>query len=375
MSRSDMLDISSFPEELHFILRVLRSDNKLEVEEAMEKSRYLDWQLFLRFSIYHEISPVLYPLLKQLNTQQQWTPEFVMVRLKAQYTENTLAMLHLRGEMERINSLFAGDGIRTLFLKGPALASMLYSDVSERASGDFDIMVARQDWNDSMKHLVEAGYIRREPYDKSAHHVSYIHPKKRLKVELHVSLHPDTIKEPTFEELWVRRQASELNKSLFTLGNEDMLVYLILYGTRHGWTSLSWLIDIDRMLGQFLNWNRANQLFAESESLAFGGKAFVLSTQLLGTLLPEEAYALTKHPKAYWLAQMALPFIREEVVLYPKPECREIAAAYNRYILATMSFKHKLLYFSNKMSKNMEFLFIPLRPFLWFWRQVKRQTT
>lgn len=300
-----------------------------------------------------------------------------MARLKALYTENKLAMLQLHGEMERINRRFAGDGIRSLFLNGPVLAAMLYGAVSDRASCNLNILVARQDWNASERQLVAAGYIRGESYNESAevlgsterkaHHVSYFHPQKNVKVELHYNLHPGMVKEPIFEELWVRRQASELDKSIFTLGNEDMLVYLILYGTRHGWTSISSLIDIDRMLDQFLNWNRAHQLFEESDSFGLGGKAFVLSTQLLGTLLPEEAYAITKHPKAYMLAQMAIPFIREEVVLYPKPERREIEAKIQPLFTCNNELQAEGALYFKQAVKNMVLL-------LWFWRQVKRQT-
>ncbi|ACS99912.1 nucleotidyltransferase family protein [Paenibacillus sp. JDR-2] len=395
MSQPWVLDISSFSNELRFLLRLLRSDNKLEAEEAELLAHGLDWPLFLRFAVYHETYPILYPLLVQLNAKQQWTPDFVMARLRTLYTRNTMMMLQLRGEMERVNGLLEERRVRPLFLKGPVLAAMLYGDVSGRTSGDLDILVAKQDWDASVQQLLSAGYVLAEQYEeeevlnnteRKTHHVSYIHREKNIEVELHWSLNPDTVIEPSFEELWARRQASSLHKSVFTLGNEDLLVYLILHGTRHGWSSLKWLLDIDRMMNQFLNWNRTNQLFDESGNRVLGGEAFLLATQLLGTLLPEEAHAMTLAPKATRLARMVLPFIREELVLYPKPERKDIAVLFNRYLLATMSPRQKLLYVTNKLypsSKDMSvlplprslhFLYFPLRPFLWFWRQVKRQT-
>ncbi|WP_336774650.1 nucleotidyltransferase domain-containing protein [Paenibacillus sp. MMO-58] len=394
MSQPWVLDSSSFSNELRFLLRLLRSDNKLEAEEAVLLAHELDWPLFLRFVVYHETYPILYPLLVQLNAKQQWTPEFVMARLRALYTRNTMMMLQLRGEMERVNGLLNDRRVRSLFLKGPVLAAMLYGDVSGRTSGDLDILVAKQDWDASVQQLLSAGYVLAEQYEeeevlnnteRKTHHVSYVHREKSIEVELHWSLNPDTVTEPSFEELWARRQASPLHKSVFTLGNEDLLVYLVLHGTRHGWSSLKWLLDIDRMMNQFLNWNRTNQLFDESGSRMLGGEAFLLATQLLGTLLPEEAHAMTLEPKAMRLARMVLPFIREELILYPKPERKDIAVLFNRYLLATMSPRQKLLYVTNKLypsskdrsvlplPRSLHFLYFPLRPFLWFWRQVKRQ--
>lgn len=107
----------------------------------------------------------------------------------------------------------------------------------------------------------------------------------------------------------------------------------------------------------------------------------MLATQLLGTLLPEEAYAMTLEPKSRRLAQMVLPFICEELILYPKPERKDIAVLFNRYLLMTMSFRQKLHYTTNKLypslkemkalpfSHSLHLLYLPLRPFLRFYRQ------
>ncbi|MGO4109173.1 nucleotidyltransferase domain-containing protein [Paenibacillus sp. YAF4_2] len=396
MNRPTALDISTFSNEMKFMLKLLRTDLPLEADEIIRHSRDIDWNSFLRFAVYHETFPVLYPLLVELNEEQSWTPEFIMNRLKTLYVRNTMEMLHLRGELERVNKLLADKGVRSLILKGPVLADMLYGDISGRTSGDLDILVSKKDWDNSVLVLLEAGYVRGEQYEvdgevfknteRKTHHISYVHPTKNVEIELHWSLNPDTVIEPSFDDLWSRRQKSTLSKLIYTLGNEDMFVYLILHGTRHAWTSLRWLLDIDRMLSRFLNWNRVRQLFEESKSTVLGGKAIILASNLLGSLLPEEAYAMTQNQKAHRLAQTVTLFIREEVILYPKPAKKEIAVAYNRYLLSTMTPKQKLLYVTNKLypstkdmmvlplPKSLHFLYFPLRPFLWFWRQVKRQT-
>ncbi|GMK46641.1 hypothetical protein PghCCS26_37700 [Paenibacillus glycanilyticus] len=391
MSQPAVLDISSFSNELRFLLRLLRSDLKLETEEAARLAKDLDWESFLRHAVYHEIYPVIYPMLIQLNYKFQWTPVNVLAELKALYSQNTVIMLQLSGELELINALLEEQGIRPLFLRGPFLAAMLYDDISGSTSGELEILVAEMDCGASVQQLLSAGYTSTGQCTAEALHnecktyyASYIHQEKKIKLNLYWNRYPEIVNGSTFEELWTRRQVISKDKRVYTLGKEDLLFDLIMHGTRHGWSSLKWLQNIDRMMSQFLNWNRMNQLFEMSRTRLLGGEAFILATQLLGTLLPEEAHVMTHEPKSRRLAQMVLPFIREELNLYPKPERTDIGVLFNRYSLMTMSFKQKLLYKANKpyltlkkefrWSQSLFFLYLTLRPFLWFRRQMKRQT-
>ena len=81
------------------------------------------------------------------------------------------------------------------------------------------------------------------------HHLSYFHPEKGIQLEIHWRLHPPPSKEPSFEELWKRKRKSELTTyPVYFLGQEDLFLYLITHGARHGWFRLRWLIDIDKMV-------------------------------------------------------------------------------------------------------------------------------
>ncbi|GLX67684.1 nucleotidyltransferase family protein [Paenibacillus glycanilyticus] len=275
MNQPWALDVSSLPKELRYMLRLLRSDYPLDEDEAMQLAGDIDWPLFLRLALYHETFPVLYPILLRLNARQQWTPDFVMANLLTPYTRNTHKLLQLQEETGRLGGLLESNGVRALFLTG--------------ITGDLNILVSKQDANVMEQQL-------------------------GTETELNIcwSFSPDSRNAPSFEELWVRRQASSLQKSVFTLGNEDRLLHLIMNGTRTGCSSLKWLLDLDKLMGEFLNWNRMNQLFEQSKSKLIGGQAFLLSTQLLGTLLPEEAYNLTLESKARRLAQMSIPLVRGE---------------------------------------------------------------
>ena len=54
-------------------------------------------------------------------------------------------MLYLSGEMEILSGLFFNKNIKSLYLKGPALAHDLYGDVSLRTSSDLDLLISIND--------------------------------------------------------------------------------------------------------------------------------------------------------------------------------------------------------------------------------------
>ena len=85
-------------------------------------------------------------------------------------------------------------------------------------------------------------------------HVTYIHPQKGIILEIHWRLHSNSINEPTFEELWKRKRIKNLaNYPIYFLGREDLFLYLIAHGARHGWFRLRWLLDIHQIMNNQMN--------------------------------------------------------------------------------------------------------------------------
>ena len=41
---------------------------------------------------------------------------------------------------------------------------------------------------------------------------------------------------------------------VFMLGNEDLFLFLVSHGARHGWSRLRWLLDIDYLTKLVLDW-------------------------------------------------------------------------------------------------------------------------
>src|SRR5690625_6360136 len=81
---------------------------------------------------------------------------------------------------------------------------------------------------DAEEILCKAGYEKND-YIKTMlndwkwrhHHVAYVHPVKKVKLEVHWRLNPGPGKEPTFNNLWKRKSQNSLTNSvIYTLGKE-----------------------------------------------------------------------------------------------------------------------------------------------------------
>ena len=76
------------------------------------------------------------------------------------------------------------------------------------------------------------------------HHFTYFHSEKKVKLEIHWRLHPGPGKEPSFTELWERKQKSSLTKfPVYCLGNEDLFLFL-----NDSWCT-SWLVSTTLVIG------------------------------------------------------------------------------------------------------------------------------
>ena len=71
------------------------------------------------------------------------------------------------------------------------------------------------------------------------HHITFFHPEKKIKLEIHWRLNPGPGKEMKFVELWRRKRKSTLvSNPVYVLGKEDLFIFLLFsWGT-------SWMVKI-----------------------------------------------------------------------------------------------------------------------------------
>ncbi|MBL3642335.1 nucleotidyltransferase family protein [Bacillus sp. RHFB] len=395
MQNSYGVDLELMPKELAFLIEILKTKNTEDNNWFSYKDTYksINWDHFLRLAIYHRVYPIIYLKFKKI--RKNWIPQYVIKTLHQEYIKNTYQMLKLSAEMERINELFNGSNIRLLFLKGPVIAKDLYGDISLRTSRDLDILISIKDLEKAESILRDYGYKRKEvptPFWKLRnHHVTYFHPYKGLILEIHWRLHPQSINEPRFDDLWERRRVSSVSSySLHYLGNEDLFFYLVAHGARHGWFRLRWLLDINQILskksyiksdGKTINKFVDRHLGGEINYL---GQALILVSVLFQTSVNPKMKLATEIMGARKLTKKTITYISKRAEFNSILSEEDFAKNQKRYLFTMKSSYQKLLFILNLfypnpkdaeallLPRHLRFLYLPLRPFLWAVRKKRK---
>ena len=385
------LDVANVPKELLFLLEIINRDHVEDIEAYIkEKADTIDWDLFFELALHHRIYPLLSTKLKMID--EDLIPSHIVQDMTEMYKRNTFHMLYLAGVMEEVCRVFTENKINLLVLKGPILAVDLYGDVSLRTSSDLDMLIPIQELDRAEKLLLKLGY-EKDDYIQTVlndwkwrhHHVTYFHPEKKVKIEIHWRLNPGPAKEPNFDELWNRRRKSSLtNYPVYILGSEDLFLFLVTHGARHGWSRLRWLIDIHQITKQKLNWSVIRILLKKYHYLPIGGQALILTTKLLKTPLVEEMRPLVSGKIVNSLAQQAIFYLEEMINLHTDPVPENVAKYHKRHLFSLMTNKQKFFFIMSflypypedaevlPLPKSLHFLYFPLRPFLWVWRKTKK---
>ena len=109
-------------------------------------------------------------------------------------------------------------------------------------------------------------------------------PSKKDKIRNPLEIKSWSSKGTKFDELWNRKRKSSLTSyPIYILGREDLFLFLVSHGARHGWSRLRWLMDIHQMVKQKLDWPILINLLKKYHYLHVGGQALILSSQLLKT--------------------------------------------------------------------------------------------
>lgn len=380
---------NEIPKEVLLIIELLKEKNE-NFEIINDLIKEIDWNNFLEYAIHHRVFPLLYLKIKLLNHNS--VPGYVLGFLGEIYKQNTFTMLQLTGEMEYISRIFEEQEIHTLFLKGPVIAKELYGDISSRTSRDLDLLIPIQHLEGAEELLLKEGYVKEYTFQsvlgdwKWRHrHVNYYHPIKKILIEIHWRLHPGPSKEPSFQELWERSRKSSLTQyPIHYLGKEDLFLFLVSHGARHGWSRLRWLDDIQQLIKQPIDWEITYKLFKSYHNPAVGGQALILTAQLFDTKLLKEMDPFLEDNKAKILAEEAIFYLEKMVNLHSDPVPEDVNKYHKRHLLSLMSTKQKILFILSFMypypedakviplPKNLHFLYFPLRPLIWTWRKLRK---
>lgn len=375
---------------LFFISRDFERKNQFEYERLISN---VEWDHFIQLVLHHRVFPIIYKRVSKATNCL--VPPHVMEKLKKYYQNNILKMLMLSGESESISEKLGKKNIRSLFLKGPTLAEDLYGDISFRTSSDIDILIPIEDLELTEMTLLNLGYSK-DDYILSIlndwkwrhHHITFFHPDKKIKVEIHWRLNPGPSRNPSFEELWKRKKTSSIsNNPVNVLGYEDLFIFLTSHGARHGWSRLRWLLDIDMLIQRDLDWGKVIKQLSNLQITPLGGQALILANELLGSYIPTKIKKLTETRKSTLLANDAIFYIKQMINLHDDHLPAQISTYHQRHLFVQMSIMQKILFVMSffypyaedaqtlPLPKSIHFLYFPLRPILWVWRKRQKQAS
>lgn len=385
MTNNFILDLDAISNELRLLLEILKMDSNESIQNELIID--IDWNHFLELSIYHRVYPLVYT--KLITKEEQVVPPFVINALYQEFKKNTFQMLSLSGEMEQVSKLFTENNIRLLYLKGPVMAAELYGDISLRTSKDLDLLIPITDLEKAEELLIKVGYKKEgdptvlNDWKWREHHISYFHPQKRIQLEIHWRLHPRPSKEPSFDELWERKRKSALTTyPVFFLDMEDLFLYLITHGARHGWFRLRWLMDIDKVVRKGMDNERIDLFFKKYQCKKVGGQALILTSQLLHTPFNEKLNKYTEGHRSKKLAKQAIYFIKGteplDVIMstkYYKNYLFSLKSIMDIFVSTCISFYPSSVDAKTfSLPKSLYFLYFPLHPILWVWRKTRKLT-
>ncbi|MCM3874358.1 MAG: nucleotidyltransferase family protein [Pyrinomonadaceae bacterium] len=291
------------PAEVQLLLACAR---KVIDEATAERIRTLlrgsiDWSYVIERAERHRVTPLLCQNLNEVCPTL--VPAEVLKVLRAYTSTNAHYNLYRTAELIKLLRLFEASGIHALPFKGPVLAALAYGNLGLRDFGDLDILVRPQDVLRTQGLLTGQGYrlisapgpslseLRFSPRNKD---LIFDSANGRVRVELHWRFTGKHFDFPLEQNsMWKRLESVSIAGSVVrTLGPEELLLYLCMHGSRHGWERLLWICDVVELIRAHpaMDWpaivEEASNL-GSRRTLALG---LIMARDLLGLELSPEVW-------------------------------------------------------------------------------------
>src|SRR6266480_964628 len=314
---------SSFSSDPEFdlLLACCACDEKVErVQNALRGE--LEWERLARLADHHGVLPQVYSVM----AQAEGASSAELSSLRQMYERSVHQALWLTREMLRIIECFDGHGIRALAHKGPALAQILYGNVTSRQFADLDILVSPDDLPKVRACLAELGYeasLKLPPREERAYiaagyELVFDLGEHRNLLEIQWRILPRFYAvDFNIERFFDRAIAVDLcGRAVRTLCPEDLMLVLCA----HAWTQLSWIREIGELSKSLqLDWDaifNTAERFGICRILAV---SLTLANNLFGAEIPEavQRYA-QRDDEVEVVVRRILPLLSQEENLDPE---------------------------------------------------------
>jgi hypothetical protein len=288
-------------------VQLLLACSRLHVDEGTAASikalvaGEIDWEYVLRTASEHRVTSLTWRSLNSV--KPEGVPAEINARLRRSAADNALFNLYRTRELIKLLAVFDAHSIPCFPFKGSILSARVYHNLALREYSDLDILIHPSDVLRTRDLLLEQGYRLWSPPNR--HHKSrrFSHRNKdlifesgngQIMVELHWRLSGSHFTFPLdMEGLWERLEITSLaGAKVRTLALEDLLLYLCMHGSRHGWERLLWICDIAEIVRQHpeMNWRHVREVAHALGCERMLGLGLLLAREILGAKLPEEEW-------------------------------------------------------------------------------------
>lgn len=310
-------------------------------------SKPTDWRYLIDLAESHGLLPLLH---QHLTSVTHVVPPAVTLELQDRALNNSQTVLHLVGELLKLQRSFSKRGLKLATFKGPVLSQMAYGDMALRRAGDIDVLISRDDFHQAREVLNSLGY--KMAYSLSgeqlrshlAFHceIPFVSEDSRTVVDLHWDLAPASfVLRLTGRDLISRLQPVRLaGVSVQTFDTEDLIVYLSMHGAKHLWRSLESTSSLAELVRQSrdIDWNSLTKRAISTRTTRMLALGLRLAQRCFDAQSPAEVFKTIDADNS--MRQLAEE-IKANILYWPvsEPESTETA----RYNLKIMDRKSDAL--------------------------------
>ncbi len=289
--------------EIQLILSCARTQvndaTKREIKQLLEQN--LDWDYVLETAAYHGVLPLLYQNINSITSES--IPPNILKKLRYEFHSNALHNHLLHQELVRVIQFLEKHKIKAIPFKGSVLAAAVYGKLTLREFSDLDLLVSPQDFAKA-KQLLESGGGYHSTFDwcffspdveakhlRTCGEYSLTHNDSEVFIDLHQQLTPTSFLAfaVDFEDLQQRLKPVSIGESTcYSFGEEDLLLYLCVHGSKEGWRCLKWVCDLAQSLtvNSHIDWLQLQQRAQNLGCERMLNLGLILTAQLLNQPLP-----------------------------------------------------------------------------------------
>jgi hypothetical protein len=320
------------PAELQFLTHAAACYFGMRGADDLQRSasRNPDWTGMVSLAQEHAMLPLLYRVLTRVPIPAP--PAIALATLRSTYLAHAGQCQFQIGELLRLLSALEERRIPCLAIKGPALASQAYGEVTLRRYTDLDILCHPADVEKAEAAILRRGFLggksdNAEQNDRNDG--QRIYHQRGLLLELHWTLAPRHYAFDLGDAIWQRSGPVDIaGTPVLTPAPEEALLLACFHGYNHHWNRLSYVCDVAALIARFpgMDWEHVVAQARRTHAARILGTSLYLAQGLLGVAAPDALQAaLAKDRGARRVGTAAArPLLRDPDAATPPVFHREI---------------------------------------------------